>query len=303
MVALMSEASSSDPVASAPSKGRTFVIRLGSTLILWTVLSVALKLEMRWLMLLIMAVVGLLGTWEYFRLQSSDAISREYTRWALFFSFAYWAVVMWQCLTHNREAPWWVDGAALVLVLQAAFIPVLRSNLEGEKTLRRLANSVFGFAYTTLLWGYMARVLFFDGVSGGPYLMLLVIMVTKFSDMGAYAVGSWLGKHKMIPHISPGKTWEGFGGAILGSYLAMIVMMLIVPGELLPLTWPTAMLLAPLLCVVAVIGDLAESVLKRCHQIKDSGHKLPGIGGVLDLTDSLIFTAPVCYFFLKLIAG
>jgi phosphatidate cytidylyltransferase len=130
----------------------------------------------------------------------------------------------------------------------------------------------------------------------------MTIMVTKFSDMGAYAFGSWLGKHKMIPHISPAKTWEGLGGAFVGSFLAMTCLMYFAPEKLLPLSWTTALILAPLLCALAVIGDLAESILKRCHQIKDSGQKLPGIGGMLDLTDSLLFTAPVCYFYLKAIA-
>jgi phosphatidate cytidylyltransferase len=107
----------------------------------------------------------------------------------------------------------------------------------------------------------------------------------------------------MIPRISPAKTWEGLGGAFVGCYVAIVGMMLAVPDSLAPLSWSTALILAPILCVVAVIGDLAESILKRSHDIKDSGHKLPGIGGMLDLTDSLLFTAPVCYLYLKVIAA
>ena len=86
------------------------------------------------------------------------------------------------------------------------------------------------------------------------------------------------------------------------SGLRWLCMMLLVPEKLVPLNWTHAMILAPLLCISGVVGDLAESVLKRCHCIKDSGHRLPGIGGILDLTDSVLFTAPVAYLYLKAIS-
>jgi len=75
------------------------------------------------------------------------------------------------------------------------------------------------------------------------------------------------------------------------------------PEELAPLTWTHGLILVPILVFVAVTGDLAESILKRCIAIKDTGHKFPGIGGILDLTDSLLFTAPVFYFYLSGVAG
>jgi phosphatidate cytidylyltransferase len=120
--------------------------------------------------------------------------------------------------------------------------------------------------------------------------------------MGAYALGVLIGKHKMIPHISPAKSWEGFVGALLTSFAGAIVLLLIIPEKLLPLTWSHGLIIAPILCLTAVSGDLAESVIKRCTQIKDSGHALPGIGGILDLTDSLLFTAPIFYFYLSIIS-
>jgi phosphatidate cytidylyltransferase len=193
--------------------------------------------------------------------------------------------------------------AALVAVVQCAFLPPLRQGLDGPATIVRVYLTIFGVAYTAIMFGFLVRILYFEGAASGKVLLLMTIMVTKFSDMGAYAFGTWFGKHKMIPRISPAKTWEGLGGAFVGCYVAMVSMMLAVPEKLAPLSWSTALLLAPLLCVVAVIGDLAESILKRSHDIKDSGHKLPGIGGMLDLTDSLLFTAPVCYLYLKVIAA
>ena len=81
-----------------------------------------------------------------------------------------------------------------------------------------------------------------------------------------------------------------------------VLLLLLMPSKLAPLTWLHGMILAPVLCATAITGDLAESVLKRCVAIKDSGKTLPGIGGILDLTDSLLFTAPVFYFYLSAIA-
>jgi phosphatidate cytidylyltransferase len=127
--------------------------------------------------------------------------------------------------------------------------------------------------------------------------------VTKFSDMGAYVVGSLCGKHLLIPHISPKKTWEGFFGAIafatLGSYG-----MLHLAGDRLPaLNDLHAGILGVLLGFAAIIGDLAESIIKRSTDTKDSGQMLPGIGGVLDLIDSLLFTAPLLFFYSRLVLG
>jgi phosphatidate cytidylyltransferase len=150
-------------------------------------------------------------------------------------------------------------------------------------------------------FGFLLRIADFGAASHEferVFLLLFCVMVTKFSDMGAYAVGSLFGKHKMIPHISPAKSWEGFVGAFLAGLGAAAGMLAWVPEKLAPLTWQSGLLIVPVLVITAVSGDLAESVMKRCVAIKDSGHTLPGIGGVLDLTDSLLFTAPVFYAYL-----
>src|SRR5690606_2800777 len=138
------------------------------------------------------------------------------------------------------------------------------------------------------------RVLFLPETSGSYYLLYL-LAVTKFTDMGAYVVGTLCGKHKLIPHISPGKTWQGLGGAILGALVASFLMYFAFAENIELLSLPHILILPILLGVAAVIGDLAESVLKRCLEVKDSGNMLPGIGGALDLIDSLCFTAPLLF--------
>lgn len=292
----------SSPAPVAASKGRVFMSRLASTVFLWVIITLALFLNLPWLLLTLIIAVGLLGTWEYFHLQPESRLARSFIQGALLLSLVYWAALFFITIPSHVEPPLWLDAALVWAAVAGTFLLVFRHELEGETTLRHLWNGVFGIVYTTLMWAFMARLLFFNGQSNGAYLLLMVMLVTKFGDMGAYLVGSLIGKHKMIPHISPGKTWQGFGGALLGSILGMVGIMLIFPQHMQPLTWGTALLLAPVLSIIGVIGDLAESVLKRCHQIKDSGKKLPGIGGILDLTDSLLFTAPAAYLYLKAIA-
>src|SRR5207249_10535096 len=133
------------------------------------------------------------------------------------------------------------------------------------------------------------------------FYCLYLIAITKFSDMGAYLTGSVIGRHPLIPHISPKKTWEGFFGALGFSLLASLALFKLMPGHLAALNWTHATILGLLLGFAAIIRDLAESIVKRSTGVKDSGRLLPGIGGALDLVDSLLFTAPLSFFYLRLV--
>jgi phosphatidate cytidylyltransferase len=113
--------------------------------------------------------------------------------------------------------------------------------------------------------------------------------------------GSAIGRHLMVPHISGKKTWEGFFGAIVFALLCSLALFKLMPGHLPALTWTHATVLGLLLGFAAVLGDLAESIIKRSTDVKDSGNLLPGIGGALDLLDSLLFTAPLLFFYLRLV--
>jgi phosphatidate cytidylyltransferase len=128
-----------------------------------------------------------------------------------------------------------------------------------------------------------------------------LIAVTKFSDMGAYLTGSAIGRHMMVPQISAKKTWEGFAGALVFALFCSLALFKLMPGHLALLNWTHATILGLLLGFAAVIGDLAESIIKRSTGVKDSGNLLPGIGGALDLIDSLLFTAPLLFFYLRLV--
>ncbi len=169
-----------------------------------------------------------------------------------------------------------------------------------------VGHTMLGVLYVSWLLGFLLKIYFFaapdDAGFDAGYCLLFFILATKCSDIGAYSLGSLIGRHKMIPSVSPGKTWEGFVGAILLSTAAAMVMAHYWGAARLGgMTLGHAAVLGPLLAVGAVIGDLVESVFKRDSGVKDSGSFFPGIGGILDLLDSLLFNAPLMFLYLRLI--
>jgi phosphatidate cytidylyltransferase len=170
-----------------------------------------------------------------------------------------------------------------------------RSNTAG---LLAISTTLFGLMYVPYLLNFVQKINFFPGVEGRLYLLYFVL-ITKFSDTGAYAVGSLIGRHKMIPRISPGKTWEGFAGAILLSTMASLAFSFFLGHRLKGMHWTDAIILGVVLSLCAVVGDLIESLFKREAGVKDSGRFFPGIGGILDLLDSILFNAPIMYLYLR----
>jgi len=172
-----------------------------------------------------------------------------------------------------------------------------------------LAGETKGFirAAGTLHWGMMLTVFSIShlayllvlpvkNTAAGPIgLVIFVIFVTQFNDVCQYIWGKNFGKHKIIPKVSPNKTWEGFLGglatiSIVGSLIAPL---------LTPLTWVQGLGAGLLLGVAGFIGDVVLSSVKRDLDIKDSSQFIPGHGGVLDRIDSLTFTAPLFFHYLK----
>lgn len=168
------------------------------------------------------------------------------------------------------------------------------------KGILAISTTLFGLMYVPWLLNFIQKIHFFPGLDGnGKFYVLYFILVTKFSDTGAYAVGSLIGRHKMIPRISPGKTWEGFGGALVVSTGASLLFAHLAGARLHGMTLGHAMILGVVLSTAAVVGDLIESTFKREAGVKDSGSFFPGIGGILDLLDSLLFNAPLMYLYLR----
>ncbi len=185
-------------------------------------------------------------------------------------------------------------------------IEIFRYRAPG-KSINDLALASFAIIYIGGMLGFFVQLRMLpvggDVARGGMLALFSMFAVVKFTDIGAYFAGHRWGRHKMAPVISPGKTWEGAaGGLALGVVMAMFTLgplarMMNVPSQRGWLAWLGGAIAYGLIVSAAgMIGDLAESLLKRDAGMKDSSTWLPGFGGVLDLLDSLLFAAPVAYF-------
>ena len=288
-----------------PSKLKTFLRRLVSFVVLWTIVLVALFSRNRavsdFVFLVIMVFLAVTGLAEFYGLVER----RELV------CFKWWGLLGGLLLMIgtflNLTGLIGTSGSpARVNDFETSFLILFvlglclrqffsRSNTAG---ILAISTSLFGLMYVPWLLNFIQKINFFPGVEGHFYL-LYFLLITKFSDTGAYVVGSLIGRHKMIPRISPGKTWEGFGGAILGSVLASLIFVHFLGSSMFGMNEFHAITLGVILSVGAVVGDLIESIFKREAGVKDSGKFFPGIGGILDLLDSLLFNAPIMYLYLR----
>jgi phosphatidate cytidylyltransferase len=155
------------------------------------------------------------------------------------------------------------------------------------------ALTLFSLFYISWFFSFFIKIKLLDN---GANLIMFLVLVTKTADIGAYVIGRRYGKSELIPRISPNKTKEGAIGGIASS----VVMAVILGGFLTKFSISHLFILGIVMAVLGQVGDLAESLIKRDCNVKDSGSYLAGIGGVLDLIDSLLFTAPVFYFYIKM---
>lgn len=287
------------------SKGAVFLRRLASSLVLWTVVIAALFASNRVFsgvcFLSIMMVLAGVGLVEFYGLAEKKGLV----------CFKWWGVgggALLMVSTFVYLSGWvkphslpakandFETGFLVLFVLGLCVRQfVSRRNAEG---LIAISITLLGLMYVPWLLNFVQKINFFPRADGKFYLIFFIV-VTKFSDMGAYVVGSLLGRHKLIPRISPGKTWEGFAGALLFSTGASLAFHGLAPARLAGMNWAHAVVLGLLLSAAAVVGDLIESLFKREAGVKDSGRFLPGIGGVLDLLDSILFNAPIMYLYLR----
>jgi len=198
-------------------------------------------------------------------------------------------------------------AAAVVFTVSAS---LFRPSGSRDAYVKRLPATFFGILYAPFLIHFYPRILQTvenhdlqnnAELSFGMFFVLWIVAVSKFSDMGALLVGRGIGRTKMAPSISPGKTVEGLLGGIATATLVGAGLPFLFPQcvpENLAFGPMEACLCSIPIAVVAVIGDLIASVLKRLAGVKDSGGVVPGIGGMLDLMDSLILSAPVGYLIL-----
>lgn len=261
----------------------------------------------------LLAITSALGAWEFFRIARASGLTP-------LDDVGIVVAGLIPLIVHAHYLRIYQDDAAIgPLSLAAVVLLVLLSLaiwLRGVngKPLSAVATTAFGAAYTggMLSFGYAIRYheyafapasMVIGGrslsVPSGGLLLLLPVFLTWASDIGAYAVGRTMGRHKLIPSVSPGKTVEGsIGGLVASMFVAWLYTATVLrPDAHLAFRYPPMgiLLFGALVSVAAQVGDLAESLLKREAGVKDSSHIIPGHGGILDRFDSLFFVLPIAY--------
>jgi phosphatidate cytidylyltransferase len=282
--------------------------RLMSSLVLWTIVLVALF------------TVGNLASWALTILISTIALSEFYDilqsrkmkcfkmggliGGAILLSGSWW---------HGQYEPAFLakfEMLTLLCFVLGVFIRQLPQDKNPE-AIETMAYTLLGLMYIPFLMSFIPKInyLYAEGPPKirelGTLFVFYVVAVTKSCDIGAYLVGRTMGRHKMTVRISPNKTWEGAMGGVVFSLIMSYTLFTLWRKAWSEVGFTQADAVASGLIIgcVAIVGDLAESLIKREANIHDSGGVLPGIGGALDLIDSLLFTAPVMYTYLLLVVG
>ena len=289
---------------SPKSKAAVFRARLTSTLIIWAIVTAVFVSGEPWAFFGLIAFLSLTGAGE-FRSLFGSAPGKGCRNLGLIVGLIVSMALGVGLVNGSLSEPgydWEMMG--LVVTILGGFCWRFRKGIEGRDSVDAVGDGLIAYLYVPILFGvFMMRLLFLPDVESavpGAWLILMMCASAKFTDMGAYITGSLIGKNKMAPHISPAKTWEGFFGAHLFAQLGAWGAWALAGDSLAWIPPLHIGVIGVLMALSAVAGDLAESILKRSLEVKDSGSWMPGIGGILDLIDSLCFAAPVLYFYLTL---
>ena len=189
--------------------------------------------------------------------------------------------------------PHYLVPTVLALGLVGAVVMYSR-NQKIDGAMASAGGSLLAIVYLGVMPGFFLPI----RLTHSAGMVVSILLMVKGADMGAYGVGRWLGKHKLIAWLSPGKTWEGFLGGLAAAALIGLLLSHFSPE----FAWWEGLLAGMVLGAAGQLGDLLESLLKRDAGVKDSGI-VPGFGGVLDMLDSAVLAAPVAYWMLKLVHG
>lgn len=292
----------------------SFLLRLVSSIALWALVLAGIFYARPLVFYAILTAIACVALWEFYHIAEKAGL-RCYKVWGMIGAAALvmgsWFFFEQGVMTSKAHAFSWFVMIAFVLGVMIRQFP----QKHNPQPIQTMSCTIFGLLYVPWLLSFIALINFSfqpDEMTveaarlaqrDGRFFVLYLVLVTKFSDVGAYAFGMSFGRHKLMPRVSPNKTWEGVAGGIFGSVLASCVGFHLMQNTLgnSGMDWFHAAVLGVLLGAVAIVGDLAESLIKRQADIKDSGKMLPGIGGALDLVDSLLFTAPVLYVYIRLI--
>jgi len=289
-----------------PPSRSGFRWRLISSIVLWGIMLAVIFWLPPTALYIFVNVVTARAVWEFYKICEAKGL-RTYKVWGVIGTIALlsgsWFVFGMREFHSTADfAPLSYDFDIFILLVFAIGVFIRqfpqKLNPQGIET---MAVTLFGLMYVAWLANFITRVNF--ATANGRYWVMYLVAVTKFTDIGAYIVGSTLGRHKMTPRISPKKTWEGTVGGLLFAVVTSVLCFHYMPDKLEAdgMKMSHAIVLGLLLGFAAVIGDLAESLVKREAGVKDSSTILPGHGGCLDMIDSLLFTAPLLYVYMRLV--
>ena len=242
---------------------------------------------------ILVTVWGVLAALEFFRLVAKSKV-RPLTGlglvWTLLFILSRDADLQSILGPHfdlNLLMPLLLTSAVLL-----SLVWLLRRAQKGE-AFTGWAWTMAGILYVGWLLSYLVAL---RGLDEGRNWVFFALFITFASDSAAFFTGRALGRHRLAPNISPGKTWEGTIGGVLGAILVSLLFLLPTPLRL-EINWGQAVLLGLLVSIFGQLGDLVESLFKRNMDVKDSGRLLPGHGGLLDRMDSVVFAGVVVYYY------
>jgi len=294
---MSSEQPSIAAATTLPPSRSGFRWRLISSIVLWGVMVAVVFWLPPTALYLFVNIVLARAVWEFYVICEAKGL-RTYKVWGTAGTLA---LISGSWFIHRRQdvvqLSYDFDILILLIFTLGVFIRQFPQKLNPQG-IETMAVTLFGLMYVAWLGNFITRINF--AAPTGRFFVMYLVVVTKFTDIGAYLVGSTLGRHKMIPRISPNKTWEGTAGGMLFALISSLLCVHFLQAEL-HMNMTHGVILGLLLGAAAVVGDLAESLIKREAGIKDSSTILPGHGGALDLVDSLLFTAPLLYVYLRLV--
>lgn len=250
------------------------------------ILIAILSIGSEWLSGIVISILIVIGLYELFLMVEKKGIEVY-----KYFGIGMGAIIPLSILFRFELTKSW-ELFLIVLALLALILMQLRRP-QSSGVIMAISTTIFGLLYIAWFLSFLIKIRF---MPNGASLLIALLFITKLGDIGAYFIGKRFGRNALIPRISPNKSVEGaFGGLIFSIFGGLV------SKSFLPFSYIHMAFLGVFLGILAQLGDLSESLIKRDCGVKDSGNILPGLGGVLDVIDSLLFTAPVFYFYMSIL--
>ncbi|RKX35368.1 MAG: hypothetical protein DRP64_19370 [Verrucomicrobia bacterium] len=246
------------------------------------------------------------GTWEFYGLLNAGGVKTS-TKWGIASGLVFVAATWFNALgKHYSYDGFSISDNALwcilLLVIASNFFRILAyPNLR--KGLDSCMGTILGIVYVPLLWSFVVRLFLGGDLSKPGWAAFYLILCMKLADSGGYFFGTRFGKHKLAPVISPKKSWEGLLGGIVFCVAVNLIWLIASKGHInstVSFSLGHALVLGFLFPIVGTAGDLVESLFKRAVDVKDSNTMVYGLGGILDMIDSILFAAPMLYIYIEL---